>query len=227
MLKRIIISLAALLAALAIVTPAHALAPVISNVVKTDLGAGSYRFTANINQAEFITGYPQKGGVNPSVSGGCKGVYKRKNNGQQLFQFVTCATPGTVSFTTPYAPACESEFVLTATTGSDSSSYVNQIGQFCPPPAPAAIVVTYGDGVALFDNTAATVDQQSVFSVGLVGASDATLCNVVSTDATFSAHITKHFAGPNGVKYVYYTLDGNGYVHVSAGSVSYVIWNCV
>lgn len=196
-MKRIIITLAIIFAALGLVSPARAAAPVISNVVKTNLGAGSYRYTVNIDQADSVTGYPQKSGVNPSATGGCKAEYKRKANGQQLFLGISCLTPGTVTYTTPFAPPCETDFTLTATTGSDVSVYTDQIGQTCPPPGPEAVTVT-NDGTTITFTNPAAVAQHKTY-----GTTVPALSTTYSSADPFTYSTALRYAGVGPNTYVY------------------------
>lgn len=225
MLKKLFIPLAALLATLGLVAPAHAVAPVISNPVKVDQGVGSYRYTVNIDQATLVTAGPTKQATTPSTTGGCSIVSHRTGQGKTIIDGVKCLTPGTVSYVTPVAPVCESIFSITAKSGTDVSTYSNQVGSPCAPPPPPSIVATYGDGVASFDNTAATVDQFTVFSASVPNGN--TVCDSASDDPAWAgATLHTHFAGIAPNKYTYLTLDGVDYVHVPAGSITYVLWNC-
>lgn len=218
MLKRIILILAVLFASLGLVAPAHASAPVISNVIKTDLGAGSYRYKANIDQAESVTGYPQKYGVNPVATGGCQAQYKRKSNGQQLFLGITCASAGTVTYTTPVAPACETEFTLTATSATgEVSTYVDQVGQTCPPPPPASVVVVNSGTTITFTNPAGVAQHKTY------GTTVPDLSTTYSSDDPFTYSTMLRYAGvgPNTYVYAWATIG----VDLAPGQVIVLVQN--
>jgi hypothetical protein len=231
-MKRILIGSVLALASIAAFTPAHAAAPTAT------LGTGPGTYTVNVTADHGTFAISQGNAHDPFAAGGCHDNYVKTRRSYYV-SGVTCTTAGTIQFTTTVFVACETPLNLTQDGVVIQSWSLNAP---CPPPAPPAVVVTYGDGIASFDNTAATVDQTAVFSAGVpvtyttCDPLDTTCtpqpippssCQTASTDATFTAHLTSHFAGIGLNRYVYYTLDGVDYVHVPAGTVTYVAWTCV
>lgn len=157
----------------------------------------------------------------PVTSGGCVDNFVRTRRGHTV-NGVTCTSAGTIQFSTSLYVACETPLDLTLNGVVVQSWLLNAP---CPPPLPPAVVATYGDGIASFDNTAASVDQIAVFHVGLPDGT--TSCDTASTDPVWAgARITTHFAGIGLNRYTYLTLDGVDYVHVPAGAVAFVAWSC-
>jgi hypothetical protein len=201
MLKRIIIILAILFAALGVSQPAHAVTPTISNVVKTRLYTGAYTYTATIDHATSVTGVPRDSAYWPTATGGCVvSGHTNPRNHARILDGIACASPGTVSFRTKptYDYSCGTFFTLTAADGLDVSTYSDALTGECPPPPPPAVITLIdGDSVG-FLNTA-EVDQlasygRTVPNVGCVYVSDSPITTQTST----------RFAGTGPNTYVYY-----------------------
>jgi|GEM_PF-5808482 len=183
-------------------------------VTVATLGTGPGTYTVNVAADTGTYRITLATTGDPITTGGCANNYVRTRRGHYV-NGVTCTTAGTIQFSTSVFVACETPLALTQDGVVVASWLLNAP---CPPPAPPAVVVTYGAGTATFDNTAATVDQQAVFSVGIPN-------GTTSCTASIPAHLTTHFAGIT-IKYVYLTLDGVDYVHIPAGQTVVVTWSC-
>lgn len=200
MIKRYLTLIAAAIFAATMITVAvnETRVSALPTVLVTDLGAGSHRYTATIiDPAGVITGYPRKSGTNPSVTGGCRGVYHRRPNGQQVFQYVTCPTPGSVSFTTPFSPACETLFTITI---DGTSAYTDVLNSPCPPPPPAQVVITHVANGLVFTNPLNGITRASVTDSFVVPS----LATTLTADGPFTYDISTRFAGIGLNRYVYF-----------------------
>lgn len=184
---------------------AHAAAPTVTKTYRT---YASYTYTVSITDpAVSVSAGPRDG--NPITTGGCVNQFRRKSNGQQLFLGTTCATPGTVKFTSPSFPVCETPFAIVV---DGATVYTDLLNAPCPPPAPPAVIVTDAGATVTFTNPA-DVEQSASF-----GATVPSLACVYVADGPYTAQTSTRFAGIGLNRYVYFWAA----VQVTVGPLSTV-----
>ena len=188
-MRRFVAIFVALMLGIAFTTAsAHA----ATTVVKTYRTYNSYTYTITVD-AGSVTAGPTQG--NPITTGGCVLDKVRKPNGQWLIKGAICPTPGTVKFTSPDFPVCETPFTIQI---DGAVVYTDVLNAPCPPPPPPAVIVTVTAMTVTFTNPA-TVAQSTVYEVGVVS-----LDAVLTADAPFSYTTATRYAGIGLNRYAYF-----------------------
>lgn len=207
MLKRVVITFVLFLAALVGgagtgLLQGHAGALTAPAVVRTYVTVGSWRYTVTATDSATFTADGRD--VNEAVitTGGCKNVY-RKVRARSYYQSTTCATPGTVAYTTPLMFPCDQLFSIAA----DGATFYSDLPSSpCPPPPPPAVTVVQPDASTIVLTNPADVAQQKTVQFG-VAAADSSI--QADADVTYWVQTQIAASGPN--HYVYF----EGYVQVT------------
>lgn len=181
-----------LLSLASLVSPASASAPTVTKTYRT---YNSYVYAVSVTDpAASVSASPTQGV--PTVSGGCVNQDRRKPNGQRVYTGTACPTPGTVKFTSPDFPACETPFAISV---NGTVVYTDTLNSPCPPPAPPAVTVVDNGTTVVFTNPAAV--QQSTVQTVII----ASLVTTLTADGPFSYTTRTNFSGVGPNTYVYYT----------------------
>jgi hypothetical protein len=172
---------------------AHAATP--PTVTKSVLSYGSNRYTVTVTDPATFEATPRSG--DPSATGACTLNWVKLRRGHSIHG-VTCTGPGTVTFTTPTIPQCDTPFQITA---DGVVFFTDLLSTPCPPPPPAAVVSSYVGGVVTFMNPA-TITQDAWYTVNFVSAAPV----LTSTDP-FTSTVQTNFAGTAPNRYVYYSVQ--------------------
>lgn len=177
---------------------ASAVAPTIA-VVKTSIYTGAKNYTASIDHADSVTATPRDSAYLPSTTGGCHLVYHiNTRNHAKIIDALYCDGPGTISFRTPPIYTCGVTFVLTATDGTDVSTYTDEITSACPPPPPPGVVVTTTDMSVVFTNPA-TVQQSRTQTITVPE------CGHLTSADVFTVSCRLNYAGIGINRYTYWS----------------------
>lgn len=193
-LTKLLLLIAGTCFAFALFTGANAAAaePTVTKVYRT---YNSYRYTIAVDSAATVTGGPRANQDAPLASGGCKNVYRRMANGRNVYLHTTCPTPGTVRFTSPDFPACETPFTITV---DGVTVYTDLLNAPCPPPPPPAGIITRTDTTLTFTNPA-DFTRDSTSHIGVDSAT-----STLTADGAFSYQVFTRFAGVGPNTYVYF-----------------------
>lgn len=164
-------------------------------VTRTYVTVGSWRYTVTATDPATFTPSGQDPNEAVYTTGGCKNVY-RKVRARSYYQSTTCATPGTVAFTTPIMFPCDQLFSIAA----DGATFFSDLPNSpCPPPPPPAVTVTQPDASTIVLTNPATVAQLGSVSF-IVAAADSSI--QADADVAYSVQTRIAASGPN--HYVYY-----------------------
>lgn len=200
-MKRLLLLALPVLAVLPFST-AHAAPPTVTKVWRQ---YSSYTYTVAADHGA-ISASPYQG--QPVTSGGCRLVWHRNARGRVIVDGAACSSAGTVAFTSPDFPVCETPFIVAVDGAAVLTDLLNAP---CPPPAPpAVIVVASGDTVA-FSNPA-TISQLASY-----GTTVPSLACYWSADGGFTSQTSTRFAGIGLNRRAYYWADVS--VSVPAGGV--------
>lgn len=175
-----------------LVVRAFAAAPTVTKTFRT---YSSYVYTVAITDPVVsVSGGPRDG--NPTTTGGCVNQFRRKANGQQLFLGTTCPTPGTVKFTSPSFPACETPFAINV---DGVTVYTDVLNAPCPPPPPPAPVVTVTDTQVVFANPVDGITRDMFRTITVPE------CGHLSSVDPFTVDCRLNFAGIGLNRYTYWS----------------------
>lgn len=173
----------------------HVAALTAPAVTRTYVTIGSWRYTVTATDPATFTADGRDPNEAVYTTGGCKNVY-RKVRARSYYQATTCATPGTVAYTTPIMFPCDSLFSIAA----DGAVFYSDLPNSpCPPPPPPAVTVTQPDASTIVLSNPATVPQQATVGF-IVAVADSSI--QADADVAYSVVTRIAASGPN--HYVYF-----------------------
>lgn len=163
--------------------PAEVGAAAAPTVTKAWRVYSSYRYTVAADHGT-ITASPTQG--DPVVSGGCRLAWHRNARGRVIVDGATCSSTGTVTFTSPDFPACDTPFTISV---DAAPVFTDLLNSPCPPPLPPVPTIVITGSQVVFTNPA------SVTQTASYGSTVPALACYWTADGTFTTQTSTRFAG--------------------------------